>query len=169
MSQIDGLKRYLEAGLALTQITRSRAEELVHDLAQTGEIERNRAQEWVEDLLSSSRERSEAFVSTVRDEVRSQLSEFGVSNLDELAGRVARILEHGQAAARRAAQRPSRLGRAAEKAPAAKKAAGKNAPAKKAAGKKAPAEKAPAKKASAKKASTKKAPARAPSARKAGA
>jgi len=145
MSQIDGLKRYLEAGLALTQITRARAEELVRELIQTGEVERNRAQDWVEDLMSTSRERSEAFISTVRSEVRSQLSEVGVTNLDELAKRVAHILERTQAAARKAAKRTAK--RPAKRAPAKKKAAAKKAAAKKApARKKAPAKRAPAKK-----------------------
>ena len=127
MAQIDGLKRYLEAGLALTQITRKRAEELVHELIQTGEVERNRAQDWVEDLVSTSRDRSEAFISTVRNEVRTQLSEVGVTNLDELAKRVAHILERTQAAARKATKRTGK--RAAKKAPAKKKAAAKKAPA----------------------------------------
>ncbi len=39
MTPNDGLRRYLEAGLALTQITRARAEELVHELIQAGEVE----------------------------------------------------------------------------------------------------------------------------------
>ena len=55
----DGLQRYLEAGLALTQITRARAEELVHELIQAGEVETTRAQDWVEDLVKTSRERSD--------------------------------------------------------------------------------------------------------------
>jgi len=163
MAQIDGLKRYLEAGLAMTQITRARAEDLVRDLIQTGEVERTRAQEWVEDLVSTSRDRSEAFLSTIRSEVRSQLSEVGVTNLDELARRVAHILEQGQAAARKAVKRPAKRA-SAKKAPAKKKAAAKKAPAKKAPAKRAVAKKAPAKK----KAAAKKAPAkRATAARKA--
>jgi polyhydroxyalkanoate synthesis regulator phasin len=141
MSQIDGLKRYLEAGLALGQITRGRAEEAVHDLIQTGEVERNRAQEWVEDLLSTSRERSEAFISTVRSEVRSQLSDVGVTNLDELARRVAKILERGQAAARKAAKGASRPKRAGKKATAKKATAKKSAAIRKAPARKAPARK----------------------------
>jgi|ERR1039458_884834 polyhydroxyalkanoate synthesis regulator phasin len=141
MSRIDGLKRYLEAALALTKVTRSRAEELVRDLIRTGEVEGSRAQEWVEDLVSTSHQRSEAFISTVRSEVRSQLADIGITNLDELARRVARILERGQAAARKAAKRPSKRKAAAKKVPA-KKAAAKKVPAKKAAAKKVPAKKA---------------------------
>ena len=122
MSRIDGLKRYLEAALALTKVTRSRAEELVRDLIRTGEVEGSRAQEWVEDLVSTSHQRSEAFISTVRSEVRSQLADIGITNLDELARRVARILERGKAAARKAAKRPSKRKAAAKKVPAKKAA-----------------------------------------------
>jgi len=153
MGQTDALKRYLEAGLTLTKVTRSRAEELVRDLIEAGEVDRSRAREWVDDLMSTTHERSEAFISTVRREVRSQLSDVGVTNLDELARRVARILERGQAAARKATKRPSRP-KPVAKAPA------KKAPAKKAPAKKAPAKKAPVKKAPAKKAPVKKAPAK---------
>jgi polyhydroxyalkanoate synthesis regulator phasin len=174
MSQIEGLKRYVEAALALGQITRTRAEELVRDLIQTGAVDNVRAQEWVEDLVSTSRERSEAFISAVRSEVRSQLSEAGITSFEELAERVERIVARGQAAARRAAEGTSRREAAPKKRPTKKKAAAKRAPAKK----KAVATRAPAKKKAAakkraplkKKAAAKRAPARkSASARKAGA
>jgi polyhydroxyalkanoate synthesis regulator phasin len=139
MTQNDGLRRYLEAGISLTQITRSRAEDLVRDLIQTGEIERTRAQDWVEDLVTSSRERSEAFLTTVRKEVHRQLSEL---DLDDLARRVAEIMARGQAAARKAGRpRPAAKKTEARSAPAQK------TPVKKAAAKKTAAKKAPAKKA----------------------
>ena len=166
MAQIDGLKRYLDAGIAMTKVTRERAEKLVRDLIQEGQVDATRAQEWVEDLVSTSHERSEVFLSSVRSEVRSQLAAVGLTDLDELARRVARILERGQAAARKAAKRPSRPKLVVTKAPAkkspakktaAKKTAAKKAPAKKTAAKKSPAKKTAAKKAGAKKAGAKKA------------
>ena len=46
MTENDGLRRYVEAATTLTQITRSRAEELVRDLIKAGELERHRAQDW---------------------------------------------------------------------------------------------------------------------------
>jgi polyhydroxyalkanoate synthesis regulator phasin len=183
MSQNEGLKRYLEAALALSQVTRARAEELVKELIQTGELEHTRAQDWVEDLLRTSRDRSEAFISAVQSEVRSQLYQVGVTNLEELAHRVARVLEQGQAAVRNAGRRPPASGRATKAAPAknttkkraAKKTAAKKTTARKVAkrssvGKSVSAEKrAPAKKAATrKKAAAGKTPARkAVSARKA--
>jgi polyhydroxyalkanoate synthesis regulator phasin len=163
MSENDGLRRYLEAGMALSQITRARAEELVHELIKTGEVERQRAQDWIEDLMKVSRERSEAFVATVRGEVRQQLKETGFTNVEDLAHKVADIRSRSSAAARKATGRTVKKARragagkvAAKKAPA-KKAAAKKAPAKKAAAKRSTAKKASAKKASAKKAGTRKA------------
>lgn len=154
MPENDGLKRYFEAALALTQITRARADELVRDLIRTGEFESTKAQDWVEDLVRHSKQRSEAFVSTVRGEVRQQLSEVGITNVDELARRVAEILDRAETAARRATGHA----RPAKKA-GTKKAAAKRAPAKRTA-KKAPAKKAAAKTTSVKKAAAKKAPAK---------
>ncbi|HUI03164.1 MAG TPA: hypothetical protein VLZ77_06465 [Acidimicrobiales bacterium] len=144
MPESDGLRRYVEAATALTQITRARAEELVRELIKTGEFERHRAQEWVEDLVKASRERSEALVSTVRGEVKQQLKEVGFTNVDDLAKRVADVLARSQAAGRKATHR----GKKAGKGPPTK--AGGSGSAKKAGAKKAGAKKA-AKKAAAKK------------------
>jgi polyhydroxyalkanoate synthesis regulator phasin len=175
MSQIDGLKRYLEAGLAFSQITRARAEEAVRELIQSGEVESNKAQEWVEHLVSTSKDRSEAFISTVRSEVRTQLAEVGLTNVDELARRVANILERGQAAARKASKRPAggSTRKAAKKTAsraAGKKSSSKRAPAKKTAKRataKTTAKRAPAKK-TAERATAKKAAKKTASTRRAG-
>ena|SRR5579863_4346180 len=107
MTENDGLRRYVEAATALTQITRSRAEELVRELIKAGELERHRAQDWVEDLVKTSRDRSEALVGTVRGEVRQQLKELGFTNMDDLAKKVAAILAKSSAAGRQATHRPA--------------------------------------------------------------
>jgi len=150
MGETDGLKRYLEAGMALTQVTRARAEELVRELVKTGEFESSRAQDWVEDLVKVSRERSETLVSTIRGEVSHQLKEMGFTNVDDLARKVEDVLQRSSDVARKATRRPGGKGKKSDK-----KGAGGKAPAKKAA-KKAAASKAPAKKATAKKAAAKK-------------
>jgi polyhydroxyalkanoate synthesis regulator phasin len=102
VNQLDGLRRYLEAATTLTQITRGRAEELVRDLVASGELERTRAQEWIEDLLKRSREASETLVSSISAEVERQLADRGLKNLDldDLAQRVAGIIEHAGAVGR---------------------------------------------------------------------
>src|SRR6202035_3856110 len=144
MTENDGWRRYVEAATALTQITRSRAEELVRELIKAGELERHRAQDWVEDLMKASRDRSEALVGTVRGEVRQQLKELGFTNVDDLAKKVADILAKSSAAGRKATHRPA--GKAKNTSPkktgpgktgAAKTAARKSTGTKKAATKKA--------------------------------
>ena len=151
MTENDGLRRYIEAATALTQITRSRAEELVRELIKAGELERHRAQDWVEELVKASRERSEALVATVRGEVRQQLKEIGFTNVDDLAKKVADVLARSSAAGRKATHRSGQEGQevgdrrragakksgakktsGARKTPAAKKAGVKKAGAKKA-------------------------------------
>jgi len=168
----DGLRRYLDAGLALTQITRARAEELVHELIQAGEVETTRAQDWVEDLVKMSRERSDTLLATVRGEVRTQLSDLGITNMDDLAHRVVELLDRAETAARRATSRGPGRGRSAAR-PAARATKAKKAPARKAPAKKAPARSAPAKKttaspAAARATKAKKAPARKTPAKTAG-
>ncbi|HXQ90719.1 MAG TPA: hypothetical protein VN768_04105 [Acidimicrobiales bacterium] len=152
MTENDGLRRYVEAATTLTQITRSRAEELVRDLIKAGELERHRAQDWVEDLVKASRERSEALVSTVRGEVRQQLKELGLTNVDELAKKVAEVLARTQAAGRNATHRSGKGAKGAKKAGPKKTAPKKAGSAKGTTGKASGAKKAGAKKAGAKKA-----------------
>jgi polyhydroxyalkanoate synthesis regulator phasin len=141
MTKRDGYQRYLDAGIAFTQMTRSRAEELVQELVKSGEVQGKEARTKVEELIERSRKSSESLLSVVRDEVGNQLHSMGVSNIEDLAKQVASLLGRSSKAA----------------SGAARKSAAKKAPAKKAAAKKAPAKKAPAKKAAAKKAAAKKA------------
>jgi len=140
MTENDGLRRYVEAGMALTQITRARAEELVRELIKNGEVERHRAQDWVEDLVKASRDRSEALVTMVRGEVSHQLKELGFTNIDDLAKKVSEVLARSSSAARQATGRGDKskkskkgpANKADSRAPAKKASAAKKAPAKKA-------------------------------------
>ncbi len=133
MTQLDGLRRYIEAATTLTSITRARAEDLVRDLVASGELERGRAQDWIEDLLRRSREASETLVSTVSAEVDRQLGDRGFKNLDldDLAQRVAAIIQMAGNAGRSATGR-SRSddrkpdGSAAKKTPSRKSAVAKS-------------------------------------------
>ncbi len=154
MAQNEALKRILEAGMNFTQITRSRAQEIVKDLVKEGEIHRDQAAKAVELILDRSRKNSEALMSTVRDEVNRQIVKNGLIKREEVNQLVVKLVKKGKATTKGVAK-------------AAKKAVAKKAPAKKAVAKKAPAKKAPAKKAVAKKAPAKKAPAKKAVAKKA--
>jgi polyhydroxyalkanoate synthesis regulator phasin len=78
MAESDPWKRYLEAGMELTQVTRDRAEKLVKDLVKAGEVQRHEAQERVEALLDRSRRTTEAIAEAVRVEVMQQMQNLGL-------------------------------------------------------------------------------------------
>src|SRR4051812_36354496 len=119
----DVLKRYLDAGMAFTQMTRSRAEAIVKDLVKAGELQQKQAQKQVDDLMERSRKNTEQLLDLIRNEITSQLSAMGLPPKDDIPRWESKI---GAAPPAAAAPAP------APKAPA-KKAPAKKAPAKKAA------------------------------------
>src|SRR4051794_22282439 len=94
MAQNDMLKRYLDAGMAFTALTRSRAEGIVKDLVKAGEVQRDQAQDRVDDLLERSRKNTEALREVVRKEIREQLAAIGLATKDDIA-RIERKLGGG--------------------------------------------------------------------------
>jgi polyhydroxyalkanoate synthesis regulator phasin len=170
MANNDPFRRYIDAGAALTQLTRARAEELVQELVKNGEVQRKEAQAKVDDLIERSRKSTEALLSLVHAEVSNQLSSLGIGSLEDLARQVALLLGRVQSApAKKASAQKASAQKAAAKKSPAKKAAGKKAPAKKTAAKKTAAKKTAAKKAPAKKSAGKKSAAKKTAAKKAAA
>src|ERR1035437_106291 len=125
MTKRDGYQRYLDAGIAFTQMTRSRAEELVQELVKSGEVQGKEARTKVEELIERSRKSSESLLSVVRDEVGNQLHSMGITNLEDMAKQVASLVG------------PSAKGAVWS----TKKARGKKAPRKKATSKEGPSKK----------------------------
>jgi len=148
MANKDAFQKYLDAGIAFTNMTRARAEELVAELVKNGEFQGKDARAKVDELLEKSRKSREALMGQVRHEVTRQLETIGITSVDDLAKQVADLLGRTAAAGRAAT---------AKKAAAPKKSAAKQSPAKKTAAKKSPAKKASATKAAAKKSPAKKA------------
>jgi polyhydroxyalkanoate synthesis regulator phasin len=168
MAQTDLLKRYLDAGLAFTQMTQQKAEEIVRDLVRSGEVQTDDARNWVEELVDRSRQNSEGLLAVVRAEVQNQVAKLGLvpkSELDAVRRELARLRsqEAGTAAKAAPAKRsaPAKEAAAKKTAPAKQTAAKKSSPAKRSAVKKsAPAKKTAAKKsAPAKKTAAKRVPA----------
>ena len=137
MPQNDMLKRYLDAGIAFTQMTRARAEGIVKDLVKAGELQRDQTQERVDELVERSRKNTEQLLDLVRAEVRQQFSAMGLATKDDIARIEARLSASGSASGRSVASGP------------AKKSVAKKSVAKKTTARKTTAKKAPAKKAGA--------------------
>ena len=167
MANNDPFRRYIDAGAALTQMTKARAEELVQELVKNGEVQRKEAQSKVDDLIERSRKSTEALLSLVHAEVSNQLSSLGIGSLDDLARQVASLLGRGPSApARKAPARKAPAQKTPAKKTAAKKTAAKKTAAKKTAAKKTAAKKTAAKKTATKKTAAKKAPAKKTTAKK---
>jgi polyhydroxyalkanoate synthesis regulator phasin len=158
MATNDGFRKYIEAGAVLGRVTRARAEELVQELVNAGELQRGQAGQWVDDLIDMGKKASEHLVDVVRREVKHQLASLGINSLDDLAQQVADVMQRSADAGRDATAKAARTatgGRSGKKRKnknkkkkdSAKEPAAKAAPPKKAAARKAPARKAPAKKA----------------------
>ena len=153
MATNDSLQRYIDAGIAFTQMTRKKAEELVTELVQSGDLQRGDAKARVDELLERSRQGTEVIVTTVRTEVTRQLGAVGIANLEDLAQQVAALLgRSGSDAATKTTAKKTTAKKTAAKKTAAKKTTAKTATAKKTAAKKTAAKKTAAKKAPAAKA-----------------
>lgn len=143
MAQTDLLKRYLDAGVAFTQLTQAKAEEIVRDLVRAGEVQTEDARKRVDELLDRSRQNTEGLLALVRSEVQNQVAKLGLVPKSELDA-VRRELTQLRAQQPKTTVAPA-------KSPTAK------APAKKVAQKAASPAKKTVKKAAAAKAATKKA------------
>ena len=161
MSDNDLFKRLVDAGVAFTEMSRQRAEQIVGDLSHRGEASMEEMQASVEHLVERSRVSTERLIAMVRDEVIAQLRSLGLVPPAGTAPVVATVVDTApakQAAARKAPAKKA----APRKAPATKaaprKAATRKAPVRKAAARKAPATKAAPRKAATTTAAPRKAP-----------
>ena len=102
MDAKDGFQKYLDAGVAFTNLTRAKAEELVAELVQSGAFQSGDAKARVDELLERSRRAREAFTAQVRKEVAHQLESVGITSLEDLAQQVASLIARSADAGRAA-------------------------------------------------------------------
>ena len=102
MASNERIRKYLDAGTVLGQVSRGRAEEIVRELVNAGDIQRSQAQEWVDNLVERSRKSSEQVLELVRHEVASQLEQIDPKSLESLANQVAEVLKKSAKAGRSA-------------------------------------------------------------------
>jgi polyhydroxyalkanoate synthesis regulator phasin len=137
MAQNETLRRYIEACIAFTEMTRGRAEEVVRDLARTGEVQWDQVQSQVDELIEWSRRNTDQIVGLVRREVSDELTQLGIATkehvdalerrLDDRINDLSRIWAARSQARQTTATRPAGTSATAAKAPA-KKATAKKAP-----------------------------------------
>lgn len=98
MADNDMLKRYLDAGVQFTQMTRTRAEAIVKELVRAGEVQRDQAQGRAEELVERSRKNTEQLLTLVRKEVADQLAGLGLATKADLAALESRLAKKANAA-----------------------------------------------------------------------
>ena len=125
MAQTDLLKKYLDAGLAFTQMTQQRAEAIVKDLVRAGEVQAEQATQRRNELVERSRQNTEKLVDQVRREVRDQIRSLGLATQEDVRNLRAEIASLNKASSPKPAKAPSTTS-IPKKAPA-KKAAAKKA------------------------------------------
>lgn len=128
MAQTDLLKRYLDAGMAFTQLTQQKAEAIVKDLVKAGEVPTGEASRRVEELLERSRQNAEDLLEIVRGEVRSQVGKLGLvpkKELDAVKRELAALKAKQPAAAASGSTKAPSPNKTTAKKPSVKKVAAK--------------------------------------------
>src|ERR1700758_2346300 len=91
MPENDLIRRSLDLGLAVTEMTRKRAEELVREFVKRGEVSREQATARVEELVERSRQNSEQLLGIIRKEIDDRVSQLNLVTLDDLAAFAGRL------------------------------------------------------------------------------
>ena len=118
MARDDRFKKAQQAGADWLETARVRAEEFLRELSQATDTTQGRAQGALDDLLEGSKKGTEQIVSSIRNEIASQLGLLGLATKADLADLENRLT--GKSPATKKAS-------PAKKAPAAKKAAARKA------------------------------------------
>ncbi len=93
MASNERIRKYLDAGNVLGRVQRGKAEEIVRELVNAGDIRRDQAQEWVDAMVDRSRNSSEQLLEMVRREVAAQLKKIDTPSLEHIADQVAEIMK----------------------------------------------------------------------------
>jgi polyhydroxyalkanoate synthesis regulator phasin len=123
VAQRDLLKRYLDAGMSFTAMTRAKAEAIVKELARAGDIQREQVQAQVDELVQRSRHNSDLLRTLVRKEVGSQFSGLGLATKRDLNALERRLTERFAGATKTASAKKAAGKKTASRKAAAKKAA----------------------------------------------
>ena len=90
----DLVKRLIDAGLSFTQMTQAKAEDIVKEMQEAGQLRMEEAQTTIQELIEAGRKNTEELARTVQREVSRQLQSFGIdlgdleARIDDLARRV---------------------------------------------------------------------------------
>jgi polyhydroxyalkanoate synthesis regulator phasin len=107
---LDELRRVALFTSGVAELTRHRAEQIVRDLVQRGDVRREQASAAVREIMDASRQSRQELVRFVRGEIRAQIANLGVASkrdLERLERRITRLESQGRTAAKRSTAKKS--------------------------------------------------------------
>jgi polyhydroxyalkanoate synthesis regulator phasin len=78
------LEKGFLAGIGLLSMTREKAQKVIEDLSQEGELQKNEVKEWVDQLSDRGEEERQALRKLVRDELKKVLDEMGLATKEDI-------------------------------------------------------------------------------------
>jgi len=90
------IERSFLAGIGLLSMTHEKAQKIVDELTQRGEIQKGEAKDWVEQLVHRGEEERQAIRKLIHDEVKSALDELGLATKQDIQDLAARIDARGK-------------------------------------------------------------------------
>ncbi len=107
---LDDLRRVALFTSGVAELTRHRAEQIVRDLVQRGDVRREQASAAVREIMDASKQSRQELVRFVRDEIRAQVANLGVASkrdVERLERRIARLESQGRTATKRSTAKKS--------------------------------------------------------------
>ncbi len=80
------LEKSFLAGIGLLSMTHEKAQKIVDELSQRGEVQKGEAKEWIEQLVHRGEEERLAVRKLIHDEVKSVLDELGLATKEDIQG-----------------------------------------------------------------------------------
>src|SRR5579884_1499551 len=97
MPRDERFKKYQEAGADFLETARARAEEFLRELAKATDTTQKQGRDTLDDLMEGSKRGTEQFISSIRKEIKTQLSAIGIATKNDLAALERRITGRGAA------------------------------------------------------------------------
>ena len=107
---LDELRRVALFTSGVAELTRHRAEQIVKDLVQRGDVRREQASAAVREIMDASRQSRQELIRFVRGEIQAQVANLGLASkrdLERLERRIVRLESQGKMAAKRSTAKKS--------------------------------------------------------------
>ena len=84
-------ERSFLVGIGLLSMTHEKAQKIVNELTQRGEVQKDEAKDWVEQLVQRGDEERQSIRKLIHDEVKSTLDELGLATKQDVKDLAAQI------------------------------------------------------------------------------